>query len=105
MASAAPHSMCCRNHGTSSSLMSPRVTRSSKHAADGVVRYLAGPARGSPPPAGPVPIVPGAVVYDLATGDPLAPDAAAGEAACRAAVPIEDLPRGSVGAGTGATTG
>ena len=52
-----------------------------------------------------MPIVPAAVIYDLAEGDPEArPDAAAGEAACEAAA--EGVPeRGAVGAGTGAAVG
>jgi L-aminopeptidase/D-esterase-like protein len=71
-------------------------------AADGVMRYL--DERGVGFPIGPVrvPLVAGAVVFDLLVGDPKAhPDAAAGYAACEAAgrAPAE----GSVGAGTGAT--
>ena len=52
-----------------------------------------------------MPIVPAAVIYDLATGDPSArPDAAAGYAACDAA--SAGVPeRGPVGAGTGAAVG
>ncbi|MGH8875007.1 MAG: P1 family peptidase, partial [Acidimicrobiia bacterium] len=38
-------------------------------AADGVVRELAAEGRGHPTPAGPVPIVPAAVVFDLMVGD------------------------------------
>ncbi|MCR0984598.1 P1 family peptidase [Roseomonas populi] len=74
-------------------------------AATGVMRWLeekgigfaAGPAR--------VPIVPAAVLFDLAVGDHrIRPDAAAGFAACEAA--SADAPaEGSVGAGTGATVG
>ena len=49
-----------------------------------------------------VPIVAGAVIFDLLTGDPRArPDAAAGYAACRAATGHPAV--GAVGAGTGAT--
>ncbi|MFI5123456.1 MAG: P1 family peptidase, partial [Vicinamibacteria bacterium] len=55
-------------------------------AADGVVRWCEESGRGHETPAGLVPIVPAAVIYDLATGDPAArPDAAAGYAACEAA--------------------
>ncbi|MEJ6000374.1 P1 family peptidase [Paucibacter soli] len=74
-------------------------------AASGVMRWLA--ERGHGLRVGPacVPIVPAAVLFDLWLGDPLvAPDAAAGYAACvaaRAAPPLQ----GSVGAGTGATVG
>ena len=71
-------------------------------AAGGVMRYLEqheigfdlGPVR--------VPIVAGAVIFDLATGDPHArPDREAGYAACTAAT--EQPAVGAVGAGTGAT--
>jgi L-aminopeptidase/D-esterase-like protein len=49
-----------------------------------------------------VPIVAGAVIFDLLTGDPRArPDAAAGHAACLAATGHPEV--GAVGAGTGAT--
>jgi L-aminopeptidase/D-esterase-like protein len=74
-------------------------------AADGVMQFLQEQGRGVAAPAGPVPIVPAAVVYDLAIGKPMAPDAASGRRACLAAGPIENLPRGKVGAGTGTTTG
>jgi L-aminopeptidase/D-esterase-like protein len=74
-------------------------------AADGVMRYLQEQGRGVATPAGPVPIVPTAVIYDLAVGRATAPDAESGRRACLAAVPIADLRRGKVGAGTGATTG
>lgn len=74
-------------------------------AADGVMQYLEG--RGSGFQVGPVvvPIVPGAVLFDLMVGDPgVRPDAAMGLAACRAA---SDGPpaEGNAGAGTGATVG
>ena len=60
---------------------------------------------GFPTKAGPVPIVVGAVLYDLAVGDPsVRPDAAAGYAACVAAVDGA-YEVGPVGAGTGATVG
>jgi L-aminopeptidase/D-esterase-like protein len=74
-------------------------------AAGGVVRWLEEHAIGFR--AGPalVPIVPAAILFDLAYGDHrVRPDAAAGYAACKAAstrAPAE----GSVGAGTGATVG
>lgn len=72
-------------------------------AADGVVRELVAQGRGHPTPAGPVPIVPGAVIYDLMTGDPsVRPGPVEGAAAFRAAT---DAPvtSGPVGAGIGAT--
>jgi L-aminopeptidase/D-esterase-like protein len=74
-------------------------------AADGAMRWLEQRGRGYRTPAGLVPIVPAAVIYDLAEGDPGArPDAAGGEAACEAA--SEGVPeRGRVGAGTGAAVG
>jgi L-aminopeptidase/D-esterase-like protein len=70
-------------------------------AADGAMRWLEERGIGYPTPAGVVPIVPAAIVYDLAEGDPGArPDAAAGYAACEAAA--EGVPeRGQVGAGSG----
>jgi L-aminopeptidase/D-esterase-like protein len=74
-------------------------------AADGVARWLEEHGMGYRTPAGLVPIVPAAVVYDLAEGDPRArPDADSGYAACEAAAP--GVPeRGRVGAGTGAAVG
>lgn len=74
-------------------------------AADGVGRWLEDHDLGYRTPAGLVPIVPAAVVYDLAEGDPRArPDADAGYAACEDAAP--GVPgRGRVGAGTGAAVG
>jgi L-aminopeptidase/D-esterase-like protein len=74
-------------------------------SADGAMRWLEEHGRGYVTPGGLVPIVPSAVIYDLAEGDPRArPDAAAGYAACEAALP--GVPeRGRVGAGTGAAVG
>jgi L-aminopeptidase/D-esterase-like protein len=73
-------------------------------AADGVVRWLAERGRGHQMPAGPVPVVPGAVVYDLRLGSASTwPTADAGYAACESAVDAPE--RGSVGAGTGCTVG
>lgn len=73
-------------------------------AADGVMRFLADQNRGVKTAAGPVPIVPTAVIFDLAVGSPLAPGPEDGQAACETLMPVPDLPRGLVGAGTGATT-
>ena len=57
-------------------------------AADGAMRWLEEHGRGYATPGGLVPIVPAAVIYDLAEGDPRArPDADAGYAACEAALP------------------
>lgn len=74
-------------------------------AADGVMRWCEADGRGVDTGAARVPIVPAAVIYDLGlSGNGRRPDAADGEAACRAATggPHEV---GSVGAGTGATVG
>ena len=74
-------------------------------AASGVMRWLdergvgmtVGPAR--------VPVVPGAVLFDLALGDQrIRPDAAAGYAACGAASNAPPA-EGNVGAGAGAAVG
>ena len=71
-------------------------------AADGVRRWL--DERGHGLALGPVrvPLVPGAVIFDLLAGDPKArPDSAAGYAACEAAT--REPEEGHMGAGTGAT--
>jgi L-aminopeptidase/D-esterase-like protein len=72
-------------------------------AADGVVRWLEQRGRGHWTPAGPVPIVPAAVIFDLADGDPKArPGAEHAYEACQGAV--GGIPeRGRIGVGTGAT--
>jgi L-aminopeptidase/D-esterase-like protein len=73
-------------------------------AADGVVRWLEERGVGYQSPAGIVPLVAGAIVYDLALGDPRArPEPSAGRAACEAAGRRPE--RGSVGAGTGCAVG
>jgi L-aminopeptidase/D-esterase-like protein len=74
-------------------------------AADGAMRWCEERGRGYVTPGALVPIVPAAVVYDLAEGDPSArPNAESGYAACEAA--REGVPeRGRVGAGTGAAVG
>lgn len=73
-------------------------------AADGVVRWLAERGRGHAMPAGPVPVVAAAVVYDLRLGSSTVwPTADGGYAACEAATPTPE--QGSVGAGTGCTVG
>ena len=74
-------------------------------SADGVMLALREAGRGFSTAGGPVPIVPAAVLFDLATGEPAWPDAAAGRAAYLAAVPVSEVTRGPVGAGTGATVG
>ncbi|HEY8393170.1 MAG TPA: P1 family peptidase [Thermaerobacter sp.] len=74
-------------------------------AADGVMRWLEERGVGFDTGVVRVPIVPAAILFDLAVGDPRArPDAAMGYAACEAASsgPVAE---GSVGAGTGAVVG
>ena len=72
-------------------------------AAAGVMRWLAERGKGFPTPGGVVPIVAGAVLFDLSLGrGDVRPDAASGYAACEAASAAPP-PLGSVGAGTGAT--
>ena len=67
-------------------------------AADGVMRWCEREGLGYSTPAGLVPIVPAAIIYDLAAGDPKArPDAASGEAACEAA--RSGVPRARAGRG------
>ena len=74
-------------------------------AATGVMRFLEERGVGVPTPGGPVPIVVGAVLYDLSIGRAdVRPDADAGYAACQAAR-TGRFAQGSVGAGTGATVG
>jgi len=74
-------------------------------AATGVMRYLEEQNAGFATPAGKVPIVPAAILYDLNVGDAkIRPNADAGYKACTNAKsgPVEE---GSVGAGAGATVG
>jgi len=71
--------------------------------ADGVMRRLREEGRGFPTPAGPVPIVPTAVIYDLAVGNPVPPTPAMGYQAATNTVPVAVSARGRFGAGTGAT--
>jgi L-aminopeptidase/D-esterase-like protein len=72
-------------------------------AADGVAGWLAERGLGFDTGIAPVPIVPAAVIFDLAEGVPR-PDAALGRDACAAAstAPVRE---GRVGAGAGATVG
>lgn len=74
-------------------------------AADGVMRYLEERKIGHETPQAVVPIVPGAILFDLDIGQAdRRPDAAMGYAACEAASdqPVE---QGCIGAGTGAKVG
>lgn len=75
-------------------------------AAAGVMRWMEAHDRGFPTAAGVVPIVPGAVLFDLLPlGLPHArPTPEMGEAACAAAT-ATGIAEGSVGAGTGLTVG
>ncbi|NLG51879.1 MAG: P1 family peptidase [Chloroflexi bacterium] len=74
-------------------------------AADGVMRYLEEHGIGYDAGGVRVPIVPGAVLFDLGIGDSaVRPDATMGYAACQAAN-SKDQSQGNVGAGTGATVG
>ncbi len=71
-------------------------------AADGVMAELASAGRGHPTPAGPVPIVPSAIIFDLMVGAATPPTAEAGRLAylSRSDDPVES---GPYGAGAGAT--
>ncbi|WP_243149777.1 P1 family peptidase [Thermaerobacter sp. PB12/4term] len=74
-------------------------------AAQGVMAWLEERGYGFDTGVARVPIVPAAILFDLAVGDPRArPDAAMGYAACQAAS-REPVQEGSVGAGTGAVIG
>lgn len=74
-------------------------------AADGVMRYLEEKGRGYVTSAGPVPIVPAAILFDLSIGDAkVRPGPAEGYQACVAAR-SGWVAEGSVGAGTGAIVG
>ncbi len=74
-------------------------------AASGVRRYLAGRKVGYAFGGQHIPIVPGAILFDLGIGKSnVHPNAAMGEAAAAAAT-TDPVAEGSVGAGTGATLG
>jgi L-aminopeptidase/D-esterase-like protein len=73
-------------------------------ASDGVMEWLEERNHGYITPAGVVPIVASAVIFDLGTGrGDVRPDRAAGLRACAAA--SETAPGGRVGVGAGATVG
>jgi L-aminopeptidase/D-esterase-like protein len=74
-------------------------------AADGVMRFLEETGVGYVTPWARVPIVPGAVIFDLNVGSStVRPNAESGYKACVAATP--DIPPGrNIGAGTGAMVG
>lgn len=73
--------------------------------ATGVMRWLEERGIGYDTGTAKVPIVPAAILYDLAVGDAkIRPDAAAGYKACQAAS-VKAPAEGNVGAGAGATVG
>jgi L-aminopeptidase/D-esterase-like protein len=72
-------------------------------AADGVMRELEADGRGFPTRAGRVPIVPAAVIFDLAVGEGSARPGPEGGAAAYRARTADPVATGSVGVGTGAT--
>lgn len=74
-------------------------------AVFGAMAHLEARGIGFPTPAGVVPLVAGAILYDLGLGDPRArPDRAMGQRAAAAAT-ADPVVEGSVGAGTGASVG
>jgi L-aminopeptidase/D-esterase-like protein len=74
-------------------------------AADGVMQWLEEQGAGFDTRVARVPIVPAAVIFDLAMGKAsVRPTAAAGYAACVAAT-AAPVAEGTIGAGTGATVG
>jgi L-aminopeptidase/D-esterase-like protein len=74
-------------------------------AADGVVQYLEQQGIGVLTPGGRIPIVPSAVIFDLAIGDSsVRPKAEHGFFACQNAS-TDPVPNGQIGAGTGAMCG
>jgi len=74
-------------------------------SASGVMQYLEERGKGLPVGVGIVPIVPGAVLFDLPVGRPdIRPDKAMGYQACLNARE-DNRPQGNVGAGTGASVG
>jgi len=73
-------------------------------AADGVVRWCVEQGRGLQLANGVIPVVGAAVVYDILAADSERPTAAAGWAACEAAV-VDEPPTGLVGVGRGCTVG
>jgi L-aminopeptidase/D-esterase-like protein len=74
-------------------------------AADGVMRALAERGRGFPTRGGPVPIVPGAAIFDLVSAEGARPGPDEGVAALDDAAGDEPVATGRVGAGRGATVG
>ncbi len=74
-------------------------------AATGVMQWLEDNGEGVLTPGGRVPIVPSAVIFDLAVGNPLIrPNAEDGLAACQTAS-SDPIQNGQIGVGAGAMTG
>lgn len=73
--------------------------------ADGVMQALANLKRGFQTPAIPVPIVPAAVIFDLANVQAEIPNPDDGATAFRTAAPLSQVETGEVGVGTGARWG
>jgi L-aminopeptidase/D-esterase-like protein len=73
-------------------------------AADGVMEVLRARGDGFPTPLGPVPIVVGMSIFDASVGG-TPPGAVAGRDAALAALRGDPFSEGTVGAGTGATSG
>jgi L-aminopeptidase/D-esterase-like protein len=71
---------------------------------DGVMHFLEEQGVGYQTNGGLVPIVPGAILYDLDVGDKFRPDANMGYIACGNASDAP-VPQGSIGAGPGAKVG
>jgi L-aminopeptidase/D-esterase-like protein len=72
-------------------------------AAQGIMEAIEGEGRGAPTPAGPVPIVPAAIIYDLMVGrSDVRPGPEDGLRAYRSRSD-ETVAMGRIGAGTGAT--
>lgn len=74
-------------------------------ACDGVMAFLEERGQGFPTPAGPVPIVAGAAIFDLVASGGVRPGAAEGRAAAVEAERGQPLATGAIGAGRGATVG
>lgn len=97
----APHHLVDKIHG----VLLAGGSAFGLEAAAGVMRYLEERGRGFDVGVTKVPIVPGAVLFDLGIGDfRIRPDAAMGYRACEAAHHGQ-VEEGTVGVGTGATVG
>lgn len=97
-----PHHLVDRVHG----VLLAGGSAFGLEAAGGVMRYLEERGIGFDVGMTKVPIVPGAILFDLGVGDfRIRPDAAMGYKASEAAVDVGGVQEGSIGAGTGATVG